>query len=84
MLMCGAPYYTKWCAKKCVVLIVMQEIRIKAGHAAVEARGPDAGQQCLRSTPGGEYYADAFYDAADEAGILVWQEAMFACAMCGP
>ena len=30
---------------------------------------------------GGIYESDDFYDVADELGILIWQDFMFACSM---
>lgn len=41
----------------------------------------EANFNALRVWGGGRYELDAFYALADRAGILVWQDFMFACAL---
>ena len=50
-------------------------------YQAQIARAVAANMTMLRIWGGGIYEAEAFYEACDEQGILIWQDFLFACGM---
>ncbi|GAA4181896.1 glycoside hydrolase family 2 protein [Gryllotalpicola koreensis] len=48
-------------------------------HRALVRTARDGGMNMLRIWGGGIYEQDAFYEACDEEGVLIWHDFMFAC-----
>jgi hypothetical protein len=75
----GVPVYSK--GTNMIPLHIFAAKTTDADLKAMVDATVAANMNMIRVWGGGLYPADAFYDACDEAGLLVWQEAMFACAM---
>ncbi|HUH08169.1 MAG TPA: hypothetical protein VML96_10225, partial [Egibacteraceae bacterium] len=74
----GVPTFTRganWIPDDCFPTRVTDE---RYRHRISQARA--ANIDLLRVWGGGIYESDAFYEACDELGVLVWQDFLFACA----
>lgn len=74
----GRPIFCKganWVPPSCFPGTVTPD-----SYAHLVRLAKDANFNILRIWGGGIYEADAFYDACDELGLMVWQDFMFACS----
>ena len=74
----GQPVYVKganWIPDDALVTRLTEQTYRSGVREAVEA-----GMNLLRVWGGGMYESEHFYRACDEAGVLVWQDFLFACA----
>jgi len=64
---------------------IPRDLFAAAGEAQRDAelvsRAADTGFNMLRVWGGGVYASEGFYQACDRAGIMVWQDFMFACGL---
>ncbi|XP_049964319.1 beta-mannosidase isoform X2 [Schistocerca serialis cubense] len=76
----GVPVFAKgsnWIPSNILSEMSYNETKIK--YLLNSAK--EANMNMLRVWGGGLYESDTFYDVADELGILIWQDFMFACSM---
>lgn len=75
----GVPVYAK--GTNMIPLDIFSSKTTPADLRFLVKQTVDANMNMLRVWGGGLYPHDALYDACDESGVLLWQEAMFACSM---
>jgi beta-mannosidase len=75
----GVPVFAK--GANYIPLNIFQD-KVSASHyAEMIENAAQANMNMLRVWGGGIYENDEFYECCDKAGIMVWQDFMFACAM---
>ncbi|XP_022688923.1 beta-mannosidase-like isoform X1 [Varroa jacobsoni] len=75
----GWPIYAK--GSNLIPLDVLLERVTSAKIRSLMLSSKEANMNMLRIWGGGIYELDEVYEAADEYGILIWQDLMFACAL---
>ena len=64
-----------------IPILFFHEQASESDYRLLIQRCKESNINMLRVWGGGIYETDLFYDLCDEAGIMVWQDFMFACSM---
>lgn len=75
----GMPFYSK--GSNWIPAHVFPELLTKDYIRHLLQSAKEANMNMLRVWGGGIYESDYFYAVADELGIMIWQDFMFACAL---
>ena len=81
MVNVGTPQGMQTCAGTNVIPMDVFQSRVSDQEIrALLQTAADSNMNMVRVWGGGYYPPDYFYDVCDELGLMVWQEAMFACS----